>query len=142
MRKYCIYGERRICMRKYVSAIALTALVVTVATGRAQPTERDELQARVGHINDVAKQHGRMKEVVHAISIETGVPTGRVEAMHKDNPDAGVGGIFVACVMADLTAAKPERFLNARLSGKGWAAIARDNRVPVDQLNARLDRLE
>ena len=128
-------------MREYVSAIAIAALVAAFAgIGQAQPTERDELQARVGHINDLAKQPGMMKEVVHSISVETGVPPERVQAMHKDNPDAGVGGIFVACVMADLTTDKPEHFLKARLSGKGWAAIARDNRVPVDKLNARLDR--
>jgi hypothetical protein len=65
-----------------------------------------------------------------------------LQDMHKRHPDAGAAGIMIACVLADNTKKPPEEFLSKHIKGKGWAAIAHDNNVPLEKLNVRLDHLE
>jgi hypothetical protein len=75
------------------------------------------------------------------ISTETGVPLERVREQHKQHPDIGVAGLMLANVMASDTKKRPENFLNQRASGKKWLKIAKEQNVPVERLNERLDRL-
>jgi len=48
---------------------------------------------------------------------------------------------MLACSMADETKKSAGHFLDSRLSGKSWGAIAQDNKVPIEKLNQRLDRM-
>jgi len=48
---------------------------------------------------------------------------------------------MLACVIADETKKSPDHYLQSRLSGKSWGAIAHDNKVPVEKLTDRLDHL-
>jgi hypothetical protein len=62
--------------------------------------------------------------------------------MRDQHPDAGAAGLMIACVIADNAKGSPEAYLGRHINGKGWAAIARDNNVPLEKINGRLDKLQ
>lgn len=121
--------------------VAAVSLGITVGIARGQ-TARDELESRAQHVNSLADKRGGMKDAIHDVSVETGVPMDQLQQMHQRHPDAGPAGLMIASVLADNTKKSPEQFLNRHVNGKGWAAIARDNNVPLDKINGRLDKLE
>jgi hypothetical protein len=133
-------------MRKlmYSLLVATMSLGLTagIARGQQRPGEKDELEARAHSVNALADKHGGMKEAVHDVSVETGVPMEQIQKMRDQHPDAGAAGIMIACVIADNAKGSPEAYLSRHVNGKGWAAIARDNNVPLDKINGRLDKLE
>src|SRR5262249_16432432 len=104
--------------------------------------ERAELDTRVQSVNSLAQRRGGTKDALHNISVETGVPIDRVQQMHDNHPNAGAGGIMVACVLADDTKAPANQFLSHHENGRSWASIARENNVPLDHINGKLDNLE
>jgi hypothetical protein len=83
-----------------------------------------------------------MEAALRAISVETGVPMERVRTMHQKHPEAGVGGILNACVLADETKVDPEDFFKQHLNGKNWNAIATDHHVSTEKLMVRLDHVD
>ena len=83
-----------------------------------------------------------MKEAIHDVSVETGVPLEKLQRMHDNHPDAGAAGIMIACTIADSAKGNPETYLSRHINGKGWAAIARENDVPLEKINDRLSKLE
>lgn len=130
-------------MRKVLfTAIATLALGLNMSALAADHPAKRELDDHTTAINELATKGDRMQLALHEISVETGVPLEEVRKMHQNHPDAGPAGIMNACVMADNTKKTPEDFLKKHINGKGWAAIARDNNVPLDKLNERLDRME
>jgi hypothetical protein len=66
----------------------------------------------------------------------------QLQRMRDAHPDAGAAGLMIACVIADNAKGSPETYLSRHINGKGWAAIARDNNVPLEKINVRLDKLE
>ncbi len=133
-------------MRKliYSLMLATVSLGLNAGVARAQQrtAEKDELESRAHTVNALADKHGGMKEAIHDVSVETGVPMDQLEKMRSQHPDAGAAGIMIACTIADNAKGRPEAYLNRHVNGKGWAAIARDNNVPLDKINGRLDKLE
>jgi hypothetical protein len=108
--------------------------------GRA--AERDELESRALTVNALADQRGGMREAIHDVSVETGVPLEKLQRMRDQHPDAGAAGLMIACVLADNAKGDPEGYLSRHVNGKGWGAIARDNNVPLEKINDRLALLE
>jgi hypothetical protein len=131
-------------MRKliYSLLVASLSLSLTASLARGEGSQKDELESRAKDVNSLADRHGGMKEAVHKVSVETGVPLDQIQKMRDQHPDAGAAGIMIACVIADNAKGKPEAYLNRHVNGKGWAAIARDNNVPLDKINVRLDKLQ
>jgi hypothetical protein len=117
-------------------------LTAYVARGQERAREREELDSRARTVNNLASRRGGMRDALHDVSVETGVPLDRVQRMHDDHPNAGAAGIMIACVMADNTKGSPNRFLEDHKSGRSWASIARQNNVPLEKINAKLDNLE
>ena len=66
----------------------------------------------------------------------------QLQKMRDQHPDAGAAGLMIACVIADNAKGSPEGYLNRHVNGKGWASIARDNNVPLEKINQRLDKLQ
>ena len=127
----------------------LSFLIATVVVGlstfqlrAADTTARDELENRIERINHTTDREGHTKPALQQVATETGVPFDRVQAMHREHPGVGVAGILIANVLADDTKKQPEQFMESHSKGKKWAEIAEDNKVPVSQLNTRLDRFE
>jgi hypothetical protein len=133
-------------MRKFICSlmVATVSLGFTagLARGQSRAANKDELESRAHTVNAMADKRGGMREAIHDVSVETGVPTETLQRMHDRHPDAGAAGLLIASVLADNTKKPAEEFLSRHINGKGWAAIARDNNVPLDKINGRLDRLE
>ena len=131
-------------MRKLMNSLLIAAVSLGMTAGfvRGQPGAREELDSRAHSVNDLADRHGGMREAIHDVSVETGVPMDRVQRMHDEHPNAGAAGILIACVMADNTKEPAERFLERHQHGRSWASIARESNVPLDKINYKLDNLQ
>ena len=130
------------CITTLLAATMSLGLSLSIAHGQPRGSERDELNSRVQTVNSLADRRGGMRDAIHDVSVETGVPEEQLHRMHDNHPNAGPAGLMVASVLADETKERPERFLNARENGRGWASIARENGVPLEKINQKLDNLE
>ena len=126
----------------YSLLVATVSLGLTAGIARAQGSQKDELESRARDVNALADRHGGFKEAIHSVSVETGVPVEQLQRMHDQHPDAGAAGLMIASVIADNAKGSPEGYLNRHVNGKGWAAIALENNVPLDKINVRLDKLQ
>jgi hypothetical protein len=104
--------------------------------------ENKELEAQVHDVNQAANKSGKMSMALDRISTETGIPRDQVQSLHKRYDDVGPGGLMVVGVIADETKKSPQDLLEKHKNGKSWTALARDNNVPVERLNERLDRFQ
>ena len=129
-----------------MKSLIISALIAGAAlcglSAKADDKAPDRLNARVHDVNDASKKKGMVDVALRTISVETGVPLGEVESLHKRFPDMGPGGLMVSCVMADETKMPPESFIKKHNGGDGWGTIAKANRVPEEKIIARLDRLD
>jgi hypothetical protein len=141
-------------MKNTVSTLLVTSLVLaTTATyaqdratkkaeARSEARSEAQFDTRAHALNMSVEKNGTLKDAIHAVSVETGVPEAKIEAMHKKHPKAGPTGILAACVLADETKKDPDRYLTRSAGGRSWTEIAADNNVPIEKLNVRLDRVE
>jgi hypothetical protein len=140
------FTDERITMRKFMYSLLVAAvslgLNAGMARGQGKAAQKDELESRAQTVNSLADKNGGMKEAIHDVSVETGVPQEQLQKMHDQHPDAGAGGLMIACVMADNAKGSPESYLSRHINGKGWGAIARDSNVPLEKINDRLAKLE
>jgi hypothetical protein len=132
---------RKLMYSLLVAAVSL-GLTAEVAHAQSRAAQKDELDSRAQSVNALADKHGGMKDAMHDVSVETGVPLDQIQKMRDRHPDAGAAGIMIACTIADNAKGSPEAYLSRHVNGKGWAAIARENKVPLDKINTRLDKLE
>ena len=98
-------------MYTLLAATVSFGLTAGWARGQERAREREELDNRVQTVNDLASRRGGMRDALHNVSVETGVPMDRVQRMHDDHPNAGAAGIMIACVLADNTKGSPNRYL-------------------------------
>jgi len=132
-------------MKKIIGNILVGSMVLCCGSYgvRAQDKEaRDRLDNRIEAVNDAAKKPGMMDVALERISTQTGVPRDQVQALHKRFSDVRAGGLLVACVLAAETKKGGDVFLKERSGGKTWAAIARENNVPVEKLVGRLENVQ
>ena len=133
-------------MRKFTYSLLVAAvslgLTGGLARGQGRAAEKDELESRAHTVNALADQRGGMKEAIHDVSVETGVPLEKLQKMRDQHPDAGAAGLMIACTIADNAKGAPEAYLSRHVNGKGWGAIAHDNNVPLEKINERLALLE
>jgi hypothetical protein len=139
---------RKLMYSLLVATVSL-GLTAELASGQERRQDRgtraeqkDELESRAHTVNALADKRGGMKEAMHDVSVETGVPAEQIDHMRDQHPDAGAAGIMIACVIADNAKGSPETYLTRHVNGKGWGAIAADSNVPLDKINARLDKLQ
>jgi hypothetical protein len=135
-----------ILMRKFTYSLLVAAvsfgLSAGVARAQGRAAQKDELETRAHTVNALADQRGGMKEAIHDVSVETGVPVDQLQKLHDRHPDAGPAGLMIAAVLADNAKGAPETYLTHHVNGKGWGAIARDSKVPLEKINDRLAKLE
>ena len=132
-------------MRKSIVGVVIAALAVGLAPNFATAAEkaaRQGLDDRMHAVNETVKKRELMREALKGVSVETGVPLAEVESMHKHHQDTGPAGILVACVLADETKKNPDSFIKKHVDGAKWADLARENKVPIEKLDAKLDKLE
>jgi hypothetical protein len=108
----------------------------------ADDKDVDEFESRISKLNAKAEKPDMMNVALQRIATETGVPIENVRNQHKRHPQTGAGGLMVANVLANETKKAPSEFLTAHANGKKWLTIVSNNKVPVDKLNDRLERLD
>jgi hypothetical protein len=128
-------------MKAFFAVTLLMALGLVFPSLAADKQELDHFENRVQQLNSLAEKPGKIDVALKGISNETGVPLEKVQNQNKRHPQMGIAGLMIANVLADDTKKAPEQFLSERESGKKWVTIARENKVSVDKLNERLDRL-
>jgi len=118
----------------------------TAAATTTNPTQpaaiTGSIDQKVSALNQSVQTGGNMNAALHAISVETGVPQDQVQTLQQNHAAAGAGGILIASVMADETKQAPETFLQSHSGGKSWETIASDNKVSLEKLDMRLNRLQ
>jgi len=129
-------------MKKMIGALSIFALLIGFVTPVMAADDEDQYEQKVKHLNSLGDKPGKMKVALQRISTETGVPLDRVEAQHKRHPEMGVAALMLANVMSADTKKQPSYFFEQRKAGKKWLTLAKENNIPVDRLNERLDRLE
>jgi hypothetical protein len=128
-------------MKKTFLNLLIAGLVLSSGVAfSAEQVKSERLDDRATEVNKVAKRDDVL--ALDRVSTETGIPRPEVESAHKRHPDIGPAGVLIAGVMADETKKPMESFMHDRDHGKSWAVIANENKVPVDKLVGRLDRLE
>src|ERR1051325_6992504 len=100
---------RRFMYSLLVGAVSL-CLAGGVARGQGRAAEKDELESRAHTVNALADQRGGMREAIHDVSVETGVPLEKLQKMRDEHPDAGAAGLMIACVIADNAQGAPESY--------------------------------
>lgn len=117
------------------------AMAQNKSTGNASNNKETGFDKKVNAINQAAKKKGQMDTVLGDICNNTGLNLHEVQALHQSHPNAGVGAILLAAVIADQTQQPAEKFLESRINGTTWEAIAAHNKVPMDKLNQKLDKV-
>jgi hypothetical protein len=132
-------------MKRYLSLVAMAGLLFAGVAGAAdtQKAAKASLDDRI-HDFDVrtSKSDAVMRDALHAVSVETGVPETKIQDMHHKHPQAGAAHILLSCVMADKTKRDPDYYLTQKGKDKTWAKMAKEENVPIDELDSRFARLE
>lgn len=101
-----------------------------------------DIDKRIQAINRLDNSPSVMRHGMAAVSKETAVPLPKIEAEHKEHPNVGLAGLFVAHELSTRTHKPVEHFLKAHATGKSWTAIAAANNENLDTLEAKLTRIE
>lgn len=128
-------------MKALLTTAVLFAFGLMAPLIAADNDDVEHFENRAKQLNNQAEKPGMLQVALQRISTETGVPLENVRAQHKRHPDIGVAGLMIANVLANETKKAPEQFLSQRAEGKKWLVMAKQNKVSVDKLNERLDRL-
>jgi len=133
-------------MKNLTFCIAIMAGILLntgLSSARAADKEsQSSLKSRMEEVNAASSNPEKMEIALKRISTETGVPIEKVRTLHKNHPTVQAAGLLVACVLADETKKSPDTFLKTHDSGKTWTTIAEANKVSVDKLTARVERLQ
>jgi hypothetical protein len=129
-------------MKKPLLVLAALGLVFGVGGAFGAASDKEDFDQNVRHINKMTEKPSVLKQALHHISIETGVPLEKVQQEHRHNPEVGAAGLLIGNVLAAETSKEPDRFFRQNAAGKKWAAIAKENDVSLDKLNTRLENLE
>jgi hypothetical protein len=133
--------ERDWVMKKIAISILAAGVVLSWGTG-AWAAESKNFEQKADELNATAKSGEKFNAAIHAISVETGVPEDRLMEMHRQHPQAGPAAILNASILADETRQPPEKFLKNHQEGIRWEDIAHKNKVPIEKLDSRLNRVQ
>jgi len=127
-------------MPKYF--ISSLTLALAVSAFAAESSTKEQFESHGHTLNATITKNHAEAEALRGISVETGVPVERVQALHHNYPKATPAGILIACVLADNTKQDPETYVKKFVNGKNWAVAAKENNVPYEKIDERLTRVE
>ena len=79
---------------------------------------------------------------MHTISVQTGVPRAQLRTLRQNYPTVEPSAVLIASVLADETKKAPESFLKQHIAGQNWVQIARNNKVNLEKIDERLQRIQ
>jgi len=126
------------------SALALSGLL---SSARADDViRRDSHRDLDRAAASISKEARRMRvenDALHTVSVETGVPAPKTHQMLDRWSDAGVGGVMIACTIADYTKRDPNYYMERRFHDhQPWDKIIADTGVPFEKVDRKLAKLD
>ena len=118
-------------------AVALNSVPALAAS--APETQLHQLQQQ---INDGTKTTQQWETAMHTISVQTGVPRDQLRTLRQNYPTVEPSAVLISSVLADETKKAPEEFLKQHIAGQTWVQIARNNKVPLEKIDTRLERIQ
>lgn len=113
---------------------------------KTPPPTRRELRADITKhartINTLDNKAGARRAGYEAIAKETGVSVSTLQAQQRQHQEVGTAGLLMANVIAGQTKRPAGNYLRQAAEGKPWERIAADNGVNLEDLDAKLGRLE
>ena len=110
---------------------------------RAERVEtKGDIEERIQALNKLDNTPASMRAGMAAVSKETAVPLPKIQAEHKEHPNVGLAGLFVAHELATQTHKPVEQFPKARASGKSWSQIAGSHGLNLTVVENKLARIE
>jgi hypothetical protein len=133
-----------------VTNVMVTNITVTNFPGRAAtvpsaPTVRQgkiDLDPRVRSINTLDNRDAVRRAGMAAIARETGVPLTTLQKQRAANENIGTGGLLIANTIAARTKKPAANYFSQHVAGKSWERIATENQVSLEELDAKLGRVE
>jgi hypothetical protein len=112
--------------------------VATPATRTAQV----DLDRRTRAINTLDNRDAVRRAGLAAISRETGLTVAALQKQRGDHDGIGTAGLLLANAIAAKTKKPVGTYFRQHAAGKSWEKIATDNQVNLEDLEAKLARVE
>jgi hypothetical protein len=132
---------------KYTLAALAFAIATAIGTSRADDVIRRnshrDLDRTASTISKEARSMRNERDALHAVSVETGIPTPKGQEMLDRWESAGVGGVMIACTLADYSKRDPNYYMERRFHDhQSWDRIVADSGVPFEKVDRKLARLD
>jgi hypothetical protein len=143
-------------MRKLTLLIATLVLVGTFEANAADDKDRRtprreqseqrgvgaDIDKRIQALNRLDNNSSAMMAGMAAVSKETAVPLPTIEAEHKQHPQVGLAGLFIAHELSVKTHKPVDQLIKQRQAGRTWTELARANGEDLNELDQKLARIE
>jgi hypothetical protein len=101
-----------------------------------------DLDKRAKAINTLDNKEAPRRAGLAAISRETGVSVAKLQAQRREHENIGTAGLTMANLIAAKTGKPAGNYIQQHATGKSWERIAADNDVKLDELDAKVARVE
>ena len=118
------------------------ALAINQAPAQSTSAPENQLHQLQKQINEGTQTTPQWETAMHTISVQTGVPRDQLRTLRQNYPTIEPSAVLIASVLADETKKAPEGFLKQHIAGQTWVQIAHNNKVPLEKIDARLQRIQ
>lgn len=101
-----------------------------------------DLDKRARAVNTLDNKEAPRRAGLAAISRETGVSVAKLQAQRREHENIGTAGLAMANVIAAKTGKPAGNYMRQHEEGKSWERIAADNNVKLEELDAKVARVE
>jgi hypothetical protein len=109
---------------------------------RAAQRDKADINQLIRDVNRLDNSPAGMRNGMAAVSKETAVPLARIEATHKQYPNVGLGGLFMAHEIATKTTKSADDLLKQHAGGKTWSELAVAEKVDLNVIENKLARIQ
>jgi hypothetical protein len=125
--------------------VASAPAPVEAVKGASAPTLRQlkvDIDKRTKAVNTLDNKEATRRAGLEAIAKETGVGVPALQMQHREHQNIGTAGLLMANAIAAQTKRPPGNYLRQHEQGKSWERIAADQGVNLEELDAKLARVE
>jgi hypothetical protein len=125
-----------------VTITNLPGRATTVPTAPALRTAKVDLDRHVRAINTLDNRDTVRRAGLAAIAAETGITVATLQKQRRDHENIGSAGLLIGNAIAAKTKRPVANYFRQHVEGKSWERIAADNQVSLEELEAKLARVE
>jgi hypothetical protein len=101
-----------------------------------------DIDKRARAINTLDNKEATRRAGLEAIANETGVSVPTLQVQHREHQNIGTAGLLMGNAIAAQTKRPTGNYLRQHEQGKSWERIAADQGVNIEELDAKLARVE